>query len=55
MKPNYIEYCSCPNCYRSFPKKEMKRGLYLEMNEYVSFCKECAKTAINKAGTVKTG
>lgn len=39
----FVEYLGCPNCYKSFPKKEMKRVLHPNMNVYIYFCKNCFK------------
>ena len=43
MKPNFVEYYGCPNCYKSFPKKEMKKVLHPHMNVYIYLCKKCAR------------
>ena len=34
---------SCPDCYKSFRKSEMKRRLHPNMTEYIYLCRECCK------------
>ena len=47
-------YQGCPECYKVFPRSEMKKALYVTMNIYVYFCKDCAKDCIDSAGHVIT-